>query len=112
MDVFKIKATKGISVSGSVGACKLESEGPVAIGSMADMSFGLIRCKGNLTARYLNHITVECWEDVHIANEIRNFTIKATGSINALTSIKEGVTINLGEPSEEVKENQWTGFDH
>lgn len=90
LDDFNIKATKGISVSGAVGACQLISDGPVTIGSMAGMGFGLIRCKGDLTARYLNHVTVECWGDVHVANEIRNATIKSTGSINVATGLITG----------------------
>lgn len=90
LDDFNIKASKGINVSGSVGACQLITDGPVTIGSMAGMGLGLIHCKGDLTARYLNHVTVECWGDVHVANEIRNSTIKATGSINAPTGLITG----------------------
>jgi uncharacterized protein (DUF342 family) len=90
LDDFNIKATKGINVTGAVGACQLESDGPVTIGSMAGLGLGIIRCKGDLTARYLNHVTVECWGDVNVANEIRNSTIKATGAINAPTGLITG----------------------
>ncbi len=96
LDDFNIKSTKGISVSGAVGACQLISDGPITVGSMAGMGFGLIRCKGDLTARYLNHVTVECWGDVHVTNEIRNSTIKSAGSINVATGlITGGQTIAL-----------------
>lgn len=83
LDDFNIKSSKGINVTGAVGACRLESDGPITIGTMAGMGLGLIRCRGNLTARYLNHATVECWGDVHVGNEIRNSSIKATGLISA-----------------------------
>jgi len=90
LDDFNIKASKGINVNGAVGACKLTSDGPITIGSMAGMGLGLVRCKGDFTSRYLNQVTVECWGDVHVANEIRNSTIKATGSINAPTGLITG----------------------
>lgn len=90
LDDFNIKATKGITVIGAVGACQLETEGPVTVGSMAGMGLGRIRCKGDLTARYLNHVTVECYGDVNVANEIRNSTIKATGSINVPAGLITG----------------------
>lgn len=83
LDDFNIKATKGINVTGAIGACQIESDGPVSIGTMAGMGTGLIRCKGDLTARYLNHVSVECWGNVLVANEIRNASIKATGMISS-----------------------------
>lgn len=81
LDDFDIKASKGISINGAVGACQIESDGPVTIGSINGMGIGLIRCKGDFQARYLNHATVECWGDIKVASEIRNSIVKATGSI-------------------------------
>ncbi|MDA3902968.1 MAG: FapA family protein [Desulfuromusa sp.] len=81
LDDFNITATKGINVSGAVGACQIYSEGPVSIGSVAGLGNGRIICKGTFRARYLNQANVECWGDIHIANEVRNSTLKATGSI-------------------------------
>ena len=96
LDDFNIKSTKGINVDGAAGACILESDGPITVGSMAGLGLGKIIAKGDVTARYLNHVTVECWGDVHVANEIRNSVIKATGSINAPTGlITGGETIAL-----------------
>ncbi len=83
LDDFNIKSTKGISISGAVGACLLESDGPISIGTMAGMGLGTIRCKGDFSARYLNHATVECWGNIQVSNEIRNSTVKATGTIRA-----------------------------
>jgi uncharacterized protein (DUF342 family) len=92
LDDFNIKSTKGILVNGSVGACQIESGGPIEIGSMAGLGTGLIRCKGNLRAKYLNQVNVECWGNVEIALEIRNSSVKATQAI-----IVERGTISGGE---------------
>ncbi|MFK5925348.1 MAG: FapA family protein [Desulfuromusa sp.] len=82
LDDFNITATKGINITGAVGVCQINSDGPVTIGTMAGMGTGKIVCKGNLQVRYLNQVTVECWGDVNISHELRNSVIKATGSIN------------------------------
>jgi len=81
LDDFNSTATKGISISGAVGNCRITSEGPVTLGTMAGMGKGKIICKGSLKARYLNHVTVECWGDVDISHEVRNSTIKSTGRV-------------------------------
>lgn len=90
LDDFNIRASKGISVLGAIGACRIESDGPVSIGSMAGMGSGLIRCKGDLQARYLNQVTVECWGDVRVAYEIRNSLVKATGAISVPAGVITG----------------------
>ncbi|MFK5927477.1 MAG: FapA family protein [Desulfuromusa sp.] len=82
LDDFNITATKGINITGAVGVCQINSDGPVTVGTMAGMGAGKITCKGTLQARYLNQVTVECWGDVVISHELRNAVIKATGSIN------------------------------
>lgn len=82
LDDFNISATKGINVTGAVGACQIKSDGPVTIGMMAGMGKGKIICNGSLRARYLNQVTIECWGDVNISHEVRNSIIKSTGSIN------------------------------
>lgn len=96
LDDFNIIASKGISVGGTVGACRLESDGPVTIGSMNGLGLGKVICKGNLEARYLNHATVECYGDVIIASEIRNSTVKSTGTVTIQQgNITGGQTIAL-----------------
>jgi len=81
LDEFHIKAKKGIKVGGVVGACRLESDSLVQIGSMAGKERGKIICKGDLVAGFLNQVEVECRGDVLVTNEIRNSSIKATGKI-------------------------------
>ena len=80
-DDFDINATKGIKIAGSVGACNIESAGSVNISSMAGKEIGQIVCHGDLSANYLNQVTVVCYGDVYVTNEIRNSQIKATGKI-------------------------------
>ena len=80
-DDFDIRATKGVKVSGVVGACHIESAGSVDISSMAGKEIGRIICHGDLHATYLNQVTVQCFGDVYVTNEIRNSVVKATGKI-------------------------------
>ena len=87
LDHFDINAQKGITVNGTVGNCHLITDGDVNIGSMAGRDEGLIRCGGNLVAKYLNGVTVECMGTVTVQNEIRNSTVKAANII----IIKNGV---------------------
>ncbi|MFO7812012.1 MAG: FapA family protein [Pelovirga sp.] len=92
LDDFNITATKGIKVSGAVGACRIQCDGPVTIGTMTGKGVGKIVCKGTLKANYLNQVTVECWNNIHVAHEVRNSVLKATGSIHI-----EGGQISGGE---------------
>ncbi len=81
LDDFNIKASKGVQINGAVGACLIESDGPVSIGSMVGMGIGMIRCRGDFQARYLNHASVECWGNVLVSSEIRHSIVKATGTV-------------------------------
>ena len=92
LDDFNIRASKGIRITGAVGACRLEAGGPVEIGSMAGLGTGLIRCQGDLKANYLNQVEVECWGQVLVNHEIRNCSIKSTRAI-----VVERGTISGGE---------------
>jgi uncharacterized protein (DUF342 family) len=81
LDDFDVRSTGGIKVSGHVGACHLQSQGSVEIGAMAGREIGHIFCHGDLHARYLNQVTVVCYGDVVVTNEIRNSHIRATGHV-------------------------------
>lgn len=83
LDEFDISATKGITVGGAVGACHLESAGNIILGSMSGKGSGTIKCGGDLVARFLNDVTVECEGNVIVGSEIRNSVIKAGGYISA-----------------------------
>ena len=80
-DGFHIIGKKGIKVTGAVGASILESEGDVMVGSISGKERAKVRCRGNLIARYLNEVEVECGGHVLVRNEIRNSFIKADGCI-------------------------------
>lgn len=80
-DDFSVTATKGIQISGPVGACHLESAGSIEITSMAGKGVGEIVCHGDLRAKFLNQVSVIAFGDVEVANEIRNCRIKSTGKI-------------------------------
>ncbi len=90
LDDFDISATKGINITGSVGACQIKSEGPITLGTMAGHGTGTITCHGSLQARYLNRVTVKCRGDVNISHELRNSVIKSTGSINIPKGLATG----------------------
>ncbi len=80
-DDFDLKATKGIKVSGHIGACNIESEESIEIASMSGKETGQITCHGDLRASFLNQTTVACYGDVYVMNEIRNSVIKSTGKV-------------------------------
>lgn len=80
-DDFDIKASKGIKVCGHIGACNIESDGTIEISSMAGKESGRITCHGDLHANFLNQVSVVCYGDVYVTNEIRNSVIKSTGKI-------------------------------
>lgn len=80
-DDFTIKASQGIRVAGTIGACQIEANGSIEIGSMAGKEVGQIVCHGDLKASYLNQVSVVCYGNVLVANEIRNSQIKATGQV-------------------------------
>ncbi len=80
-DDFDIKTTKGIKVSGHIGACNIESDSSIEITSMAGKDLGQITCYGDLHANFLNQVTVICYGDVYVTNEIRNSMIKSTGKV-------------------------------
>ena len=90
LDDFNITATKGVNISGAVGICQIKSGGPVTIGTMAGHGSGSIRCEGDLQARYLNNVTVECQGNISVSHEVRNSEIKATGRIDVAKGIITG----------------------
>lgn len=80
-DDFDIKTSQGIKISGHIGACNIESDGTIEISSMAGKEIGQITCHGDLHANFLNQVSVVCYGDVCVTNEIRNSVIKSTGKV-------------------------------
>lgn len=87
LDDFNIRAEKGIKVIGAVGACVLESPGNIEVGGMSGQGKGIIRCGGNVVARYLRDVVVECDGSVIVESELINSTIRCAG----IVSIPRGV---------------------
>ena len=77
-------------MTGTVGSCHLISDGDVSLGSMTGNGDGLIRCGGNLTANYLNGVTVECMGTVTIKYEVRNCIIKSAEKIIVTNGVISG----------------------
>ena len=80
-DDFDVKSSQDLVVRGTAGACHIESGGSMTLGSMAGKEIGEIVCKGDLHVGYLNQVTVHCFGDVIVKNEIRNSLVKATGRV-------------------------------
>ncbi|MBI5419049.1 MAG: DUF342 domain-containing protein [Deltaproteobacteria bacterium] len=81
LDGFKISSTKGIKVSGNAGNCQIRSGGNITIGGMSGQGKGAIVCTGNLFARFLNEVVVECGGNVTVESEIRNSRIRSGACI-------------------------------
>lgn len=81
LDDFHVTGEKGITIGGSIGACRIESSGNIVLGSMSGKGKGFVRCGGNLVARYLSDVHVECAGNVIVANQIRNSVVKSAGFI-------------------------------
>jgi uncharacterized protein (DUF342 family) len=82
LDDFNVKATKGIEISGAVGACQIISGGDILIGSVYGKDTGVIKCLGTLQAHHLCNVSVECTGDVIVTKEIRDSIIKTLGVIS------------------------------
>ena len=107
-DGFDVKASSGLYIYGSVGACQIESGGELEIKSMFGKDIGTIICRGTLKARYLNQVNVYCYGDVIVDKEIRNSRVKSTGCVRVERgSIIGGLCValagieaqNIGAPS-------------
>ena len=82
LDGFNVHGAKGIDITGVVGACQIDSDGDINIrGGIAGKNTAIIRCGGNLTARFIDDATVEAKGDVVVKNEIINSVVKTAGTI-------------------------------
>lgn len=96
LDGFNVKATKGIQVAGSVGACQVVAGGDIKLGSMfGGKGQGIIKCTGNLYAQYLGNVAVESQGDIIVGKEIRDSSVKALGCIQVAGTISGGECISL-----------------
>ncbi len=80
-DNFSVTGDKGIKVGGVVGAAMLKSDGDITLSGVTGKNKGRILCGGNLHARFLNEVDVECRGDVVVETEIRASKVRAGGRI-------------------------------
>lgn len=98
LDGFLIQATKDIRIDKNAGHCRFECRGNMEIGGMNGLGIevelsakhdvmphpnttGTILCMGNLTARYLHHVYVECEGNLHVTREIMHSVIRCAGTV-------------------------------
>jgi uncharacterized protein (DUF342 family) len=80
-DNFTVTGDKGIRIGGVVGAATLKSDGDISVSGMTGKGKGRVYCGGNLHARFLSEVEVECRGDVVVETEIRTSVIRAGGAI-------------------------------
>ncbi len=97
LDNFDVTSTKGITVTGNIGACNIISDGDIAFCGMDGQERGRIVCGGTLRAHFIHDAVVECAGDVIVDVEIHNCTIRTLGRIVAdKGAISGGSYIALG----------------
>ena len=97
LDNFDITSTKGITVTGNIGACSIASDGDIIFCGMDGQDRGRIVCGGTLRAHFIHDVHVECAGDVIVDVEIHNSTIKSLGRIVVdKGAISGGTYIALG----------------
>ena len=81
LDNFDITASKGLTVTGNIGICRIVSDGNVTFCGMDGQSKGSIVCGGTLHAHFIHDVDVVCAGDVIVDVEIHNCTIRTLGRI-------------------------------
>ena len=118
LDGFQVSASKGLKISGNVGACRLVSHGNIELCGMDGQGKGSILCGGTITAHFIHDSSVECWGNMLVDVELRNCSVHCRGSLT--TGVLAGgdyVTLaglevkKLGAPSA-VKTAVHSGVDY
>ncbi|MDD2540826.1 MAG: FapA family protein [Desulfuromonadaceae bacterium] len=81
LDNFDITASKGLTVTGNIGACSIVSDGDVTFCGMDGQEKGHIVSGGTLRAHFIHDAVVECVGDVIVDVEIHNCTIRTLGRV-------------------------------
>jgi len=93
-DGFKVKASKSILIKGLVGASEVEAGLDIQInGGCNGKGTSTIVCGRNLTARYLNEVSVVSKGDIIVINEIVNCDIQTLGRVIVKNGSIRGGTI-------------------
>lgn len=78
---FNITSTKGIRISGNIGACAIQSDGDISFCGMDGQEKGTIVCNGTIRANFLHDCSVTCTGDVIVEVELHNCLIRTLGRI-------------------------------
>lgn len=78
---FNITSTKGMRITGNIGACAIQSEGDISFCGMDGQEKGTIVCAGSIRANFLHDCSVTCVGDVIVDVELHNCIIKTLGRI-------------------------------
>ncbi|HEX9023690.1 MAG TPA: FapA family protein [Geobacteraceae bacterium] len=78
---FNVTSTKGIRISGNIGACAIQSDGDISFCGMDGQERGTIVCNGTIRANFLHDCSVTCAGDVIVDVELHNCMIKTLGRI-------------------------------
>ncbi|ACD95962.1 DUF342 domain-containing protein [Trichlorobacter lovleyi] len=118
LDGFQVSASKGLKITGNVGACRLISHGNIEFCGMDGQGKGSILCGGTITAHFIHDSAVECWGNMLVDVELRNCSVHCRGSlITGLLAGGDCVTLagleakKLGAPSA-VKTVIHSGVDY
>lgn len=118
LDGFQVSASKGLKITGNIGACRLISHGSIEFCGMDGQGKGSILCGGDLNAQFIHDTSVECWGSLHAAVELRNCSIHCRATITTgLLAGGEYIALSgieakkLGAPSA-VKTHLHSGVDY
>ena len=91
-DGFNVRGKKGVQIDGTVGVCRVQSEGNIKIGGMAGAKKpeAVIQCGGNLSANYLHGVTVECAGDIDVSYEMLHCSVVCKGAVFVHGNISGG----------------------
>lgn len=83
-DGYRVRAKKGLIVDLEVDhSCVIESDGDIHIGGMTGgLEGSSIQCGGNVSAKYLRDVSVNCLGDLSVMSEVINCTIQSCGSVH------------------------------
>lgn len=81
LDGFQVSASKGLKITGNVGACRLISHGDIEFCGMDGSGKGSILCGGSLRANFIHDSNVECWGNMTVAVELLNSSARCRGTL-------------------------------
>ena len=81
LDNFDVTASKGLTVTGNIGASSIVSDGDITFCGMDGQGRGKIVCGGTLRAHFIHDVEIECAGDVIVDVEIHNCTVRTLGKI-------------------------------